>query len=131
MMDSIAHWDGDTLVVDSANFIGKGWFALGGDFMTEEGRMVERFSMSDANTLNWTATITDPKAYTRPWTMTSAEPFKRGAPAGEALEDTCHEGNADLAHLKANYDAAHKVAKPAAPKAAAPKVPAPKVTKKQ
>lgn len=106
MGDPIGHWEGETLVVDSTNFNGKTWMALGGDFMTENGHIVERFTMIDSNTLKWTATITDPKTYTRPWTMTSAAPFVRGTD-DEMLEDSCHEGNADLVHLKNNYDAAH------------------------
>jgi hypothetical protein len=106
MGDPLGHWEGDTLVVDSTNFNGKSWMALGGDFMTENGHIVERFTLTDANTLKWTATITDPAAYTRPWTMTTGGPFVRGH-EDESLEDTCHEGNADLVHLKNNYDAAH------------------------
>ena len=97
MMDSIARWDGDTLVVDSANFVGKGWFALGGDFMTDEGHIVERFSMSDANTLNWTATLTDPKAYTKPWTVRVN--WRLGADE-ELIEFICNENNLDVKHLK-------------------------------
>jgi hypothetical protein len=138
MGDALAHWEGDTLVVDIANLNGRPWFALGGDFMTDKGHIVERYTMSDSNTLNWTATITDPATYTRPWTMTTGggtgpapQPFRRGPDAGEELEDTCHEGNADLAHLKNNYDQAQKLKaaaakKPAAPKTAAPRAAAPK-----
>ena len=108
--DPRGHWEGSTLVVDSTNFNGKPWFALGGDFMTDAAHVVERFTMKDANTLVWQATITDPKAYTRPWTMQSAAPYARGSEA-EMLEDSCHEGNADLVHLKNNYDAARAGAK--------------------
>jgi hypothetical protein len=103
--DSHGRWEGDTLVVETTNFNGKFWFALGGDFMTDAGRIVERFRLSDANTLQWEATITDPKAYTRPWTWKWNEPYKRG-PVEEELDDDCHEGNADLDNLKATYDAA-------------------------
>lgn len=103
--DSIGRWEGDTLVVDTTNLNGKAWFALGGDFMTDTGRIVERFSMPDANTLRWQATITDPKTFTRPWTMLWNAPYVRGTEQ-EMLDDDCHEGNADLEHLKNNYDAA-------------------------
>ena len=105
MGDSVGHWEGETLVVDTSNFNGKPWMALGGDFMTDAGHIVERFTMVDANTLKWQATITDPKAFTRPWTMQSAAPYQRGDEI-EMLEDACHEGNADLVHLKNNYDRA-------------------------
>jgi hypothetical protein len=106
MGDPLGHWEGDTLVVESTNFNGKAWFALGGDFMTDAGSVVERFKMTDSNTLTWNATLTDPKAYTRPWTMTTSAPFIR-QPAEEMLEDTCHEGNADLDNLKNVYDMTH------------------------
>jgi hypothetical protein len=107
MGNPVGRWEGDTLVVDSTNFNGKVWFALGGDFMTSAGHIVERFKMTDSNTLTYTATIDDPKAFTRPWTMTTAAPFEK-EPAFELIEDSCHEGNADLVHMKHLYDEVHK-----------------------
>lgn len=103
MGDSIGRWDGDTLVVDTTNFNGKTWMGLGGDFHGPDAHIVERFTMSDANTINWQMTITNPKVFTRPWTMTSANPFRRGIPDPDdemGDDDSCHEGNADLVHLK-------------------------------
>jgi hypothetical protein len=105
--DSFGYWEGDTLVVDSANFNGKFWFALGGDFATDALHIVERFTVSDPNTIQWRATLTDPKAYTRPWTMQWNEPYVRGQ-AGEDADEACHEGNVDLLHMKNTYDAARK-----------------------
>jgi hypothetical protein len=105
MGDPVAHWERDTLVVDSTNFNGKPWMDLAGDFLSDQAHVVERFWLADANTLKWEATITDPKVFTRPMRM-AYPPFKRGA-VQEMIEDTCHEGNADLVHLKNNYDAAH------------------------
>lgn len=108
--DPIGRWEGDTLVVESTNFSGRTRMAIGGDFYSADARLVERFTMTDANTIRWTLTVTDPKVFTRPWTMTSAAPTTRVRPlAGAALdaEDTCHEGNVDLVHLKNVYDQAH------------------------
>jgi hypothetical protein len=53
-------------------------------------------------------TFDDPTVYTRPWTMTSHEPMKR-VRRGENfdVEDTCHEGNVDLVHMKNVYEQAH------------------------
>jgi hypothetical protein len=106
--DPIGRWEGDTLVVDTTNLNGKGRMALGGDFYSADAHLVERFTMVDSNTINWTLTITDPKVFTRPWTMTTHEPMKR-ARGGENLdaEDTCHEGNVDLLHLRNTYEQAH------------------------
>lgn len=110
MGDSIGRWEGDTLVVDTKNFNGLTWMALGGDFVTDAARIVERFAMIDPNTLKWTATITDPKAYTRPFTMQTAAPLLRAMP-DEMFDETCHEGNADLDNLKNLYDQAQERAK--------------------
>lgn len=105
--DSFGSWEGETLVVDSANFNGKFWFALGGDFATDALHITERFTMSDPNTLQWRATLTDPKAYARSWTMQWNRPYVRGR-VEEDLDEDCHEGNVDLLHLKNTYDAARK-----------------------
>jgi hypothetical protein len=108
--DPIGRWDGDTLVVDSTNFNDRTRMALGGDFYGAEAHIVERFTMVDANTINWTMTFTNPKVFTRPWTMTSAAPMARVRAQGDDIfdaEDTCHEGNVDLIHLKNVYDQAH------------------------
>jgi len=109
--DPIGRWEGDTLVVDSSNFNDKTRMAIGGDFHGAEAHIVERFTMVDANTLNWTMTIDNPKVFTRPWTMTSGKPMARvEAPGGDFDdEDTCHEGNVDLVHLKNVYDQARGI----------------------
>lgn len=105
--DSIGRWEGDTLVLETTNFNGRTWMDFG-DFHGAEARIVERFTMVDSNTINWTMTITNPKVFTRPWTMTSAAPMtrRRAAPNFDA-EDACHEGNIDLVHLKNVYEQAH------------------------
>jgi hypothetical protein len=109
--DPIGRWEGDTLVVDNTNFNGKTRMALGGDFYSATAHIVERFTMVDSNTIKWTMTIDDPKVFTRPWTMTSAAPMTRQRAPGAGVfdaEDTCHEGNIDLAHLKNVYDQARQ-----------------------
>ena len=111
--DPIGRWDGDTLVVDSTNFNGKTRMAIGGDFYSADAHVVERYAMLDATTVRWTMTIDDPRVFTRPWTMTSATPMRRLGPLGAAAfnaEDTCHEGNVDLVHLKNVYDQARETA---------------------
>jgi hypothetical protein len=106
--DPIGRWEGDTLVVDTTNLNAKGRMALGGDFYSADARLVERFTMTNSNTIDWTLTVTDPKVFTRPWTMTSHEPMTRERNAQNFDgEDTCHEGNVDLVHLKNVYDQTH------------------------
>ena len=109
--DPIGHWEGDTLVVDSTNFNEKPRMSLGGDFHGADAHIVERFTMLDANTIKWTMTIDNPKVFTRPWTMTSPAPMRRLRPVADVdVEDTCHEGNVDLVHLKNVYDQTHPAA---------------------
>ena len=111
--DPIGRWDGDTLVVESTNFNGKTRMAIGGDFYSPNAVIVERFRMMDANTINWTMTINDPTVFTRAWTITSAVPMRRLPPpqGGRNFddEDTCHEGNVPLVHLKNVYDQARGI----------------------
>jgi hypothetical protein len=95
--DSIGHWDGNTLVVDSTNFNGRTWLDMAGNFTTDSLHVVERFTPTDANTIQYEATIEDPTIYTRPWKM--AFPIRRNTQSGYyILEFACHEGERDLQH---------------------------------
>lgn len=102
--DSVGRWDGDTLVVDTTNFNGIPWMGIGGDFTTDAAHVVERFTMVDANTINFEVRVEDAKAFTRPLVM--AYPFVR-ADQGPRVEWDCHETNVDLEHMKNLYDKAH------------------------
>ncbi|MBZ5604934.1 MAG: hypothetical protein LAO79_21770, partial [Acidobacteriia bacterium] len=83
--DSIGHWEGDTLVVDTTNFTDKTRFRGS----TENLHVVERFKRIDAGTILYRATLDDPATYTKPWTL--EYPFV--ATAGPVYEYACHEGN--------------------------------------
>lgn len=67
MGDSIGHWEGDTLVVDTTNFNDKTWFDRGGHPHSDQLHLVERIRRTDKNTLEIDMTVEDPKAYTKPW----------------------------------------------------------------
>lgn len=68
--ESIAHWEGDTLVVDSWGFDSNTWFdQIGGYFHTENMHVIERLHR-DGNMLTWTATVEDPEVLLEPWTTT-------------------------------------------------------------
>jgi hypothetical protein len=99
--DSVGHWEGDTLVVETTNLNGKTWLNEVGDIVSHAETVVERFTPTDADTIIYTATVTDPLVYTRPWTIRM--PLKRKAE--ELLEVACHEDNQDLQHLKDVRDA--------------------------
>ena len=88
--DARGCWERTTLVVDVTNFNGKAWFDWL-TFHTDDLHVVERFELVNADTINYRATITDPKVFTKPWTV--AFPFKRGAADYRLFEYACHEGN--------------------------------------
>jgi hypothetical protein len=99
--DSVGHWEGDTLVVETTNLNGKAWLNEVGDVLSYAATIVERFTPTDANNVTYRATVTDPVAYTRPWTIEI--PLRRTE--DELLEIACHEDNGDLQHLKEVRDA--------------------------
>jgi len=67
MGTSNGHWEKDTLVVDVTGFNGNAWFDRAGDFSSDGLHVVERYSLLDANTMNYEATIEDAATFTRPW----------------------------------------------------------------
>jgi hypothetical protein len=90
-------WEGDTLVVESTNYNNKGSIAtsastgrIRGIPQTESMRVLERFTRVDANTINYSVTIEDPKVYTKPWTVSL--PLNRDD-TYQMFEYSCHEGN--------------------------------------
>jgi hypothetical protein len=95
--DSRGRWEGNTLVVDVTNHDARTWFDQAGAYHSDALHVVERFAFVDANTINYEATLEDPKAYTRPWKI--AFTHKRTAEQGfELLEDACVEGLSAAPH---------------------------------
>jgi hypothetical protein len=100
--DSIGHWEGDTLVIDTTNLNGKEWLSEGGDIMSYAEHVVERITPTGPDTLRYEAAVSDPVVYARPWTI--AFPINREK--SQLREETCLEDDHDLPHLKAIKDAA-------------------------
>jgi hypothetical protein len=97
--DARGHWEGSTLVVETTNFLGNttGAGGNGGGTATSDAlRLVERFTRVDANTLNYEATIDDPKTYTRPWKILLPLTTQ---PGYQVLPYECHEGNMALRNI--------------------------------
>ena len=94
---STGHWDGDTLAVETAGFRDLGWLDVEGSPLTESGKLIERFHRVDYGHLQIEVTIDDPKAYTRPWTVTV---HQRLMPDTELIEFVCQENEKDAPHLK-------------------------------
>jgi hypothetical protein len=65
---STAHWEGDTLVVESINFDGSTWFGRGGFFHTVSMRTVEKFTRI-GNELHYDITVEDPEVLLEPWVL--------------------------------------------------------------
>jgi hypothetical protein len=85
---SRGRWEGDTLVVETTNFNGRRPFRESGDGL----HLVERFTRLDADTLEYSFTVTDPSTWARPWT--AQLPLTRAD--GRIYEYACHEGNHGL-----------------------------------
>jgi hypothetical protein len=108
MGDSRGHWEGNTLVVTTTNLNGRtGVGGNGGGRTSEKMKLTERFTLLDANTLQYEATIDDPGTWTRPWTI--AFPWKRDPNYG-MFEYACHEGNYALRNILSGARADEKAA---------------------
>jgi hypothetical protein len=83
--DSVGHWDGDTLVVDTINFNRQVNFRGS----SQNLHVIERFTRVDANTILYRTTIDDPTTFSKSWTI--EYPFR--ATPGPVYEYACHEGN--------------------------------------
>ena len=104
--DARGHWEGDTLVVETIHFNDQ---LDGGDYqpshVTPTGprgsgetlRVVERFTLTDANTIDYRLTVEDPQTFARP--CTAAIPMQRSATDVTLFEYACHEGNHAMVNL--------------------------------
>ena len=67
MGQSYGKWEGDTLVVDVTGLDERTWFDRSGNYHSDQLHVVERYTPTSANTMNYEATITDPAVFSRPW----------------------------------------------------------------
>jgi hypothetical protein len=87
---SRGRWEGDTLVVDVVGFNEDTWFDRAGNFHSDELHVVERYTRVAPDQLNYEATITDPKVFTRPWTIRMPL-YRRAEPGARLFEYKCVE----------------------------------------
>ncbi|HLK49278.1 MAG TPA: hypothetical protein VKT49_14145 [Bryobacteraceae bacterium] len=105
--DSRGHWEGDTLVVDVTNQNEKTWFDMSGNFHSDALHVVERFTMADANTIRYQATLDDPKVFARPWKI-AFDLGRNTQPDYQQMEYACVEGEKDLQHYTESEGARKK-----------------------
>ncbi len=93
--DSRAHWEGETLVIETTNFSPKYLYRGAG----ESRRLVERYTRVDEDTLSYEVTVEDPTVWTGPWTV--RQELKRQSDEENRIyyEPRCHEGNYGLPAL--------------------------------
>ena len=104
--DGRGHWQGDTLVVESANFDGE--LTMIG---TEPRRLVERFTRV-GDTIQYKFTVYDPDMWEAPWT--AMVPLKKTD--GPVFEYACHEGNYGLVNILSAARAEDRAEASSAPK---------------
>ena len=119
MGDSRGRWEGNTLVVDVTNFTDTTW-AVGhgappddapassistghGVFHSDALHVVERFTLIDKDTIQYQATIEDPKVFTKPWTI-RFNAFNRAPADHQIFEYACHEGNGRNVKMMTGFD---------------------------
>ncbi|MBZ5633065.1 MAG: hypothetical protein LAO55_08045 [Acidobacteriia bacterium] len=102
MGDPRGHWEGNTLVVETTNFNDKVRFQRAGPNM----KLVERFTRTAPDTITYEFTVTDPSAFSRPWT--GQIPMKRTE--GPIIEYACNEGNYAMEGMLAGARADEKKA---------------------
>jgi hypothetical protein len=97
--DSVAHWDGDTLVVDVIGFNDKTWIGAGGATLHSDAlHVIERYKRVDYDTITYEVTIDDPKAFTKTWSP--APTFLSLRPGERLHEYECIENNEDIVRFE-------------------------------
>jgi hypothetical protein len=95
---SVGRWDADTFVVESAGFKDGGWLdTQKGRPNSDALRVIERFRRTDFGHMDLTITITDPKAYLKPWTVKTALQLQ---PDTELIEAFCDENEKTMGHRR-------------------------------
>jgi hypothetical protein len=97
---SVGRWEGDTLLIDVVGFNENTWLDYFGHPHTDKLHVVERFSRPNKNVLHYEATVTDPGAYTQPFTIAWDVPWEAN---GELQEYVCQENNQYLFHLTDDF----------------------------
>ena len=99
MGQSAGHWEGNTLVVDVTGLNDLSWFDRAGNFHSDALHVVERYTPSGPNVINYEALIEDPKTFARPWKI-SMPLYRRLDKNMQLLEFKCVEFVEELLYGK-------------------------------
>jgi hypothetical protein len=102
--DARAHWEGDTLVIESRNFANKleYYWAWPWRSARDSLTLVERLTRIDESNMDYQVIVADPEMFTQPWTISApmtTDQASRGVTAGPIYEFACHEGNYALPNV--------------------------------
>src|SRR3954470_4841021 len=90
MGQSVGRWEGDTFVVDVTGLNDQTWFDRAGNFHSDQMKVTERYTRTGPDVINYEATITDPKTFSRPWKM-SMPLYRRAEKNAQLMEFKCVE----------------------------------------
>jgi hypothetical protein len=93
--DSIGHWEGDTLVVETVGQNDITWIDAAGIPHSKDMKVIERITRTDLGHMEIVHTIEDPKTFSKPWSFTTKPTLLKG----ELIEYICQENNKDIEHL--------------------------------
>ena len=99
MGQSVAHWEGETLVVDVTGFNDQTWFDRAGNFHSDALHVVERYTRTSPDVMRYEATIEDAKTFTRPWKI-SMPLYKRQEKNAQLMDFKCVEFVEELIYGK-------------------------------
>jgi hypothetical protein len=90
MGQSVAHWEGETLVIDVTGFNDQTWFDRSGNFHSDKLHVVERYTRTGPDVISYEATIEDPQTFTRPWKI-SMPLYRRQEKNAQLMDFKCVE----------------------------------------
>ena len=90
MGKSVAHWEGDTLVIEVTDMVDQTWFDRSGSHHSDKMKVVERYTPTSPDHLLYEATIEDPETFTRPWKI-SMPLYRRKEPNAQLMDFNCVE----------------------------------------
>jgi len=90
---STAHWEGDTLVIDTNGIRDDMWLDIQGSPITESARVTERLKRVSLGLMQVEIAVNDPKAYTRPWSVTIEMALQVDT---QMLEEICMDNEQDV-----------------------------------